>query len=99
MPIFQKMVQGKELTNLKFRFSESGHTTQLPEVWLIGPSEKQLESDMEDSLDFFSSEFWGDRFADFCVHTPRFSGNRLKKVGRLRKIRKWDDGNICSFAC
>ena len=35
-----------------------------------------IESDMADSPNFFSSKFRGDRFADSCVHTARFSGNR-----------------------
>ena len=47
---------------------------------------------MADSPDFFSSEIRGDRFTDFCVHTARFSGNRLQKVGRLEKIGQWDHG-------
>ena len=55
-----------------------GHTTRLSEIRLIGTSENRLESD---SPDFYISEIRGDRFADFCVHTARFSGNRLKKVG------------------
>ena len=62
-----------------------GHTTRLSEIRLIGPSENRLESDMSDSPDFFSSEIWGDRFADFCVHTTRFSGNRLKKLADSKK--------------
>ena len=47
---------------------------------------------MLDSPDFYSSEIRVDRFTDFCVHTARFSGNRLKKVGRLEKIGQWDHG-------
>ena len=57
----------------------------------MGPSEIRLESDMSDSPDFYISEIRGDRFTDFCVHTARFSGNRLQKVGRLEKIG-WDHG-------
>ena len=69
-----------------------GHTTQHSEIRLIGPSENRLESDMSDSPDFYSSEIRGDRFTDFCVHTTRFLGNWLKKVGRLEKIGQWDHG-------
>ena len=69
-----------------------GHTTRFPEIRLIGPSENRLESDMADSPDFLSSKIRGDRFTDFCVHTARFSGNRLKKVVRLEKIGQWDHG-------
>ena len=47
---------------------------------------------MSDSPDFYSSEILGDRFTDFCVHTARLSGNRLKQVGRLEKIGQWDHG-------
>ena len=47
---------------------------------------------MADSPDFYSYEIRGDRFTDFCVHTARLSGNRLKKVGRLEKIGQWDHG-------
>ena len=73
-------------------FQIYGHTTRLPEFRVIGPSEIRLESDMSDSLDFCISEIRGDRFTDFCVHTARLSGNRLKKVGRLEKIGQWDHG-------
>ena len=66
-----------------YRYSKS--TVTPPDFRLIGPSEIQLESDMSDSPDFYSSEIRGDRFTDFCVHTARFSGNRLQKVGRLEK--------------
>ena len=47
---------------------------------------------MLDSPDFYISEIRGDRFTDFCVHTARFSGNWLQKVGRLEKIGQWDHG-------
>ena len=73
-------------------FQIYGHTTRIPDFRVIGPSENRLESDMADSPDFYISEIRGDRFTDFCVHTPRFSGNRLQKVGRLEKIRQWDHG-------
>ena len=72
------------------RYSKS--TVTLPDFRVIGPSEIRLESDMADSPDFYSSEIRGDRFTDFCVHTARFSGNRLQKVGRLEKIGQWDHG-------
>ena len=49
---------------------------------------------MSDSPDFYSSEIRDYRFADFCVHTARLSGNRLQKVGRLEKIGQWDHGII-----
>ena len=52
--------------------------------------------------DFYSSEIRDYRFADFCVHTARLSGNRLQKVGRLEKIGQWDHGislECCSIAC
>ena len=68
-------------------FQIYGHTTRLPDFRVIGPSEIRLESDMSDSPDFYISEIRGDRLTDFCVHTARLSGNRLKKVGRLEKIR------------
>ena len=68
-------------------FQVYGHTTRIPDFRVIGPSENRLKSDMSDSPDFYSSEIQGDRFTDFCVHTPRFSGNRLQKVGRLEKNR------------
>ena len=66
-------------------------------IRVIGPSEFWLESDMSDSPDFYSSEIWGDRFTDFCVHTARFSGKRLQKVGRLEKIGQWDHGIKCTL--
>ena len=72
-----------------------GHTTRFADFRIIGPSENRLESDMSDmsdSPDFYSSEIRDYRFADFCVHTARLSGNRLQKVGRLEKIGQWDDG-------
>ena len=47
---------------------------------------------MSDSPDFYISEIRGDSFTDFCVHTARYSGNRLHKVGRLEKIGQWDHG-------
>ena len=50
---------------------------------------------MSDSPDFYISEIRGDRFNDFCVHTARFSGNRLQKVSRLEKIGQWDHGIKC----
>ena len=62
----------------------------VPDFRVIRPSEIRLESDMADSPDFYISEIRGDRFTDFCVHTARFSGNRLQKVGRLEKIGQWD---------
>ena len=70
-------------------FTICGHPTRLR---LIGPSENGLESNMTDSLDFFSSEIRDYRIADFCVHTYRFSRIWLKKVSRLGKIRQWDHG-------
>ena len=73
-------------------FQIYGHTTRFPDFRVIGPSEIRLESDMADSPDFYTSEILGDRFTDFCVHTARFSGNRLQKVGRLEKIGQWDHG-------
>ena len=73
-------------------FQIYGHTTRIPDFRVIGPSEIRLKSDMSDSPDFYSSEIRGDRFTDFCVHTTRFSGNRLQKVGRLEKIGQWDHG-------
>ena len=66
------------------RYSKS--TVTLPDFRVDGPSEIRLESDMADSPDFYIYEIGGDRFTDFCVHTARFSGNRLQKVGRLEKI-------------
>ena len=60
-------------------FQIYGHTTRLPDFRVIGPSEIRLESDMSDSPDFYISEIRGDRLTDFCVHTARLSGNRLKK--------------------
>ena len=70
-----------------YRYSKSMVT--LPDFRFSGdrPSENRLESDMADSPDFFSFEIRGDRFTDFCVHTARFSGNRLQKVGKLEKNR------------
>ena len=62
-------------------FQIYGHTTRLPDFRLIRTSENRLESDMADSSDFYISEIRGDRFTDFCVHTSRFTGNLLKKVG------------------
>ena len=59
-------------------FQIYGHTTRFPDFRVIVASE--------------SSEIRGDSFTDFCVHTARFSGNRLKKVGRLKKIGQWDHG-------
>ena len=53
-------------------FRICSQTTRFPEIWLIRPSENQLESDMADSPNFFSSEIRGDRSADFCVHTAQF---------------------------
>ena len=73
-------------------FQIYGHTTRIPDFRVIGPSENRLESDMSDSPDFYISEIRGDRFTDFCVHTPRFLGNRLQKVGLLEKIGQWDHG-------
>ena len=73
-------------------FQIYGHTTRFPDFRVIGPSEIWLESDMSDSPDFYISEIRGDRFTDFCVHTARFSGNRLQKVCRLEKIGQWDHG-------
>ena len=72
----------------------------LPDFRVIRTSEIRLESDMADSPDFYSSKIRCDRFTDFCVHTSRFSLNRLQKVGRLEKIGQWDHGirhNITSF--
>ena len=73
-------------------FQIYGHTTRIPDFRVIRPSENRLKSDMSDSPDFYSSEIRGDRFTDFCVRTPQFSGNRLQKVGRLEKIGQWDHG-------
>ena len=73
-------------------FQIYGHTTRFSDFRVIGSSEIRLESDMSDSPDFYISEIRGDRFTDFCVHTARFSRNRLKKVGRLEKIGQWDHG-------
>ena len=75
-----------------YRYSKS--TVTLPDLRVISPSEIRLESDMSDSPDFYISEIRGDRFTDFCVHTARLSGNRLKKVGRLKKIGQWDHGKL-----
>ena len=73
-------------------FQVYGHTTRFSDFRVIGPSEIRLESDIADSPDFYSSGIRGDRFTDFCVHTARFLGNRLQKVGRIEKIRQWDHG-------
>ena len=78
-------------------FQIYSHTTRIPDFRVIGPSENRLESDMSESPDFYSSEIRGDIFTDFCVHTPRFSGNRLQKVGRLKKIGQWDHGITLMF--
>ena len=78
-------------------FTICGHTTRLSEIRLIRPYENLLESDMTDSPDFYISEIRGDRFTDFCVHTARFSGNRLKKVGRLEKNRAVGPRHIVLF--
>ena len=78
-------------------FQIYGHTTRLPDFRVIGSSEIWLESDMSDSPDFYISEIRGDRFTNFCVHTARLSGNRLKKVGRLEKIGQWDHGITSVF--
>ena len=43
-------------------FQIYGHTTGLSDFRVIGPSENRLESDIADSLDFYSSEVWDDRF-------------------------------------
>ena len=59
-----------------------GHTTRFPEIWLIGPSENRLESDMADSPDFLSSEFRRDRYTD--SHSPIF-GKSAKKCRPTRK--------------
>ena len=66
-------------------FQIYGHTTQIPDFRVNGPSENRLKSDMSDSPNFYISEIRGDRFTDFCVHTARLSGNRLQKVGQLEK--------------
>ena len=73
-----------------FRFSESVVT--LPDFPKFGFSDPQKirGSDMADSPNFYSSEIGDSRFADFCVHTARFSGNLLQKVGQLEKIGQWD---------
>ena len=73
-------------------FQIYGHTNRLPDFRVVGLSENRLESDMSDSPDFYGSEIQADRFTDFCVHTARFSGNRLQKVGRLEKIGHGDHG-------
>ena len=75
-----------------YRYSKS--TVTLPDLPIFGLSgpPKIGESDMSDSPDFYNSEIRDYRFADFCVHTARLSGNRLQKVGLLEKIGQWDHG-------
>ena len=90
-----------------YRYSKS--MVALPDFLIFGllaPPEIRLKSDISDSPDFYSSEIRGDRFTVFCVHTARFSGNQLQKVGRLEKIGLWDHGitvqdnhpETCKFA-
>ena len=63
-----------------YRYSKS--TVTLPDFPIFGLSvPPKFGWSLTDSPDFYSSEIRGDRFTDFCVHTARFSGNRLKKVG------------------
>ena len=47
---------------------------------------------MADSADFYSSEIWGDRFTDFCVHTADYWEVGSKKSSDSKKIRQWDHG-------
>ena len=72
-----------------YRYSKST-VNLLPDLPIFGLSGPPKIG--SDSPDFYSSEIRDYRFADFCVHTARLSGNRLQKVGRLEKIGQWDHG-------
>ena len=55
-----------------------GHSTRLPDFRVIGSSENRLESLTWEAI-CYSSETRGDRFAEICVHTARFSENSAQK--------------------
>ena len=78
-------------------FTICGHTTRLPEIWLIGPSENRLESNLTDSPDFFSSEIrdYRQNRRFLCSHLPIFE----KSAQKSRPTRKKSGSGTMALMC